>query len=188
MIFKGTNTNNIKSFVSYKGTPVENTGEYSFLGMILKNNGNFLQGVSNLNNKAKKVLFTIKSYMKSLGNLPVLVANNLFDALVKPISIYNSEVTFQDIYATYFKAKERAKKSSAIVDRFHFIDKTPIEKLHLHYCKYILGTRKNATNLACRAELGRLPLESSIFIQTILYLIRLTAHDINPLLKESFLL
>ena len=51
-----------------------------------------------------------------------------------------------------------------------------------------MGVRKNASNLATRAELGRIPLESSIFCQTILYFIRLYTKDLNPTLKESFLL
>jgi hypothetical protein len=41
-------------------------------------------------------------------------------------------------------------------------------------------------NLAVRAELGRLSLESSIKAQTSLYLLRINNDNINPLLKEAF--
>jgi hypothetical protein len=45
---------------------------------------------------------------------------------------------------------------------FYFIDKTPIENLHLSFYKYVLGIRKKASNLAVRLELGRLPVENCI--------------------------
>ena len=38
------------------------------------------------------------------------------------------------------------------------IDKTAIEKVHLGFCNSTLGVQKSTTNLAVRAELGRLPL------------------------------
>jgi hypothetical protein len=46
--------------------------------------------------------------------------------------------------------------------------------------------KKSSTNLAVRAELDRLPLESFIKTQTSLYLLRLNYDNINPLLKEAF--
>jgi hypothetical protein len=54
---------------------------------------------------------------------------------------------------------------------FYFIDKTPIENLHLSFYKYVLGIRKKASNLAVRIELGRLPAENFIKSQTLLYFI-----------------
>ena len=41
---------------------------------------------------------------------------------------------------------------------FHKIyDKCQAEKLHLKFCKYILGVHSKATNIAVLSELGRLP-------------------------------
>jgi hypothetical protein len=37
-----------------------------------------------------------------------------------------------------------------------------VEKFHLQFIKEILGTHCNASNVACRAELGRLPLWAKI--------------------------
>jgi hypothetical protein len=48
--------------------------------------------------------------------------------------------------------------------------------------------KKSSTNLAVRAELGRLPLESFIKTHTSLYLLRLNNDNINLLLKEAFYL
>jgi hypothetical protein len=138
--------------------------------------------------KAKKALFCIKYYTTSLNNLPVKVANNLFDSLVKPIMTYNSEVTYLDTFISLYKAKKRASTNDKEVDLFNFINKTPIENFHLSFCKYVLGIRKKASNLAARLELGRLPVENFIKSQTLLYFARLYTTKLNPLLKESFLL
>ena len=46
--------------------------------------------------------------------------------------------------------------------------------------------KKSSTNLAARAEPGRLPLESFIKTQPSLYLLRLSNVNIKPLLKEAF--
>ena len=61
-----------------------------------------------------------------------------------------------------------------------------IEKVHLDFCKSTLGVKKSSTNLAVRAELGPLTLESFIKTQTSLYPLRLNNDNINPLLKETF--
>lgn len=138
--------------------------------------------------KAQKALFGLKAYTKSLNNLPVKVACHLFDSLIKPIMIYNSEVTYLDTYISLFRAKNRALNSGKEVDILSFAEKSPIEKLHLHFCKFLLGTRKNASNLATRAELGRLPIEFNIKTQTLLYLKRFECCKLNPLLKEAYTL
>ena len=91
-------------------------------------------------------------------------------------------------YIKLFRATLRAKKVhfNSEIDELNFIDKTAIEKVHLSFCKSTLGVKESSTNLAVRAELGRLPLESFIKTQTALYLLRLNNDSINPLLKEAF--
>jgi hypothetical protein len=56
-----------------------------------------------LNKKAQKVLFSIKSWVASLGNIPIKVSNNLFDKLVQPVLTYNAEISFMDSYLTYYR-------------------------------------------------------------------------------------
>jgi hypothetical protein len=60
--------------------------------------------------------------------------------------------------------------------------------LPLSFCKYVLGIRKKASNLAVGLELGRLPVENFIQSQTLLYFAWLYTTKLNPLLKEFFLL
>ena len=58
---------------------------------------------------------------------------SLFDAMVAPILLYGSEVW------GIYNCKE-------------------IDKLHIRFCKYILGVRKQTPNAAVYGELGRFPL------------------------------
>ena len=37
-------------------------------------------------------------------------------------------------------------------------DSSPIENIHLQFCKRYLEVNNKSSNVACRAELGRLPL------------------------------
>jgi hypothetical protein len=97
---------------------------------------------------------------------------------------YNSEVTYLDTFISLYRAKKRASTNDKEVDLLNFIDKTPIENLHLSFCKYVLGIRKKASNLAVRLELGRLPVENFIKSQTLLYFARLYTTKLNPLLKR----
>jgi hypothetical protein len=76
-----------------------------------------------------------------------------------------------DSYLKLFRATLCAEKRNSKIDELNFIDKTAIENVHLGFCKSTLGVKKTSTNLAVRAELGRLPL----------YLLRLNNGNINPL-------
>lgn len=91
-----------------------------------------------------------------------------------------------DSYLPLFRAKTRASHTNISVDAFSFIDKTPFEKVHLSFCKYLLGVKKSSSNLAVRLELDRLPVEKYIKVQSVLFFARLHTENINPLLKESF--
>ena len=170
----------------YKGHILENVREYKYLGCVITNNGNLTSCSIDLANKARKVLFAINSYTSDFGNIPVNVACNLFNTLVRPILTYNSEVCFMDSYLKFYNAQLRGQKSNSTVEVLSFVDKTPMEKIHLNFIKHTLGIKRCATNVAARAELDRLPIEAFIKIQTISYLSRLNNDKLNPLLKEAF--
>ena len=108
MVFSTTKQKPETSILVYKNKKIENVMEYPYLGLLIKSNGNLSHSTAELTKKAKKVLFSIKTYTNSLGSLPIRVSNNLFDTLVRPILTYNSEITYLDSYITYFKAKKRA--------------------------------------------------------------------------------
>jgi hypothetical protein len=86
-----------------------------------------------------------------------------------------------DYFLVYHRAKQRAILRNGNMDHFTFI-----EKVHLIFCKHLLGTKKTSSNIGVRAERGRFPVENFINSQAILYLARLHTDNLNPLLKEAF--
>ena len=82
-----------------------------------------------------------------------LVLINLI-CLVRPILTYNSEICFMDYVLVYHRAKQRAILRNGNMDHFTFIDRTPFKKVHLIFCKHLLGTKKTSSNIGVRAELG----------------------------------
>ena len=65
----------------------------------------------------------------------------MFDTLVVPVILYGSEIWGLETSLN---------------------DSEPFEYMHMKFIKEILGVHYKATNAACRAELGRLPLKSKV--------------------------
>ena len=61
--------------------------------------------------------------------------------MISPILTYNSQV-----WGLFIESD------------FKYWDTSPIEKDHLQFCKRYLQVNNKASNIACRAELGRYPL------------------------------
>lgn len=126
--------------------------------------------------------------MSNFKHIPVELSCKLFDNLIRPIILYNSEIWYMDDYLSMYKALQRSNVSGKNVDILSFSDKPAFEKVHNKFCKSVLGVRKTSCNIAAKSELGRLPLDSFIKTQVICYFSRLNCIDINPLVKEAFYL
>ena len=96
--------------------------------------------ITNIKEKALQAFSSIRK-QTVLKNLNPDTASQILDTMIFPILSYNSEVwgmcTKQD---------------------FKIWDSSPIEKIHLKFFKRYLQVNNKASNIACRAELGRLPL------------------------------
>ena len=180
------NTGQVSPFIDFNGDVIQNVTGYKFLGCLFKSNGNLRHNLEELAKKARKVLFSLREKTSSLGILPISVSINLFDKLVRHSLTYNSEISFMDYFLVYHREKKRAILRNGNMDHFTFIDITPFEKVHLIFCKNLLGTKKTSSNIGVKAELGRFPVENFINSQAILCLARLHADNLNPLLKETF--
>jgi hypothetical protein len=71
-------------------------------------------------------------------------------------------------------------------DKLSFVVRFSFEKLHHKFCKAVLGIKKTSCNISAKSELGRLPLDSFIKIQVMLYYSRIQSDGINPHVKEAF--
>jgi hypothetical protein len=57
---------------------------------VISQNGNFVSSSEALSKKAQKGMYSNKSYMCSLSELPVTVSTHLFHSLVRPILTISS--------------------------------------------------------------------------------------------------
>ena len=81
----------------------------------------------------------------NLAKLKTSLACKIFNSMISPILTYNTE-----IWGVYAKPD------------FKTWDSSQIEKTHLQFCKRYLEVSNKASNVACRAELGHLPLDITI--------------------------
>ena len=68
------------------------------------------------------------------------------------------------------------------------MEKLPKRKIHFKFCKYYLKGNNKASNITCRAELGRLPLLISINQKLVKYFVYLNNQDNDSIVKQSFLM
>ncbi len=125
---------------------IEVVEEIVYLGISWSYSGDFKVAIKKLKIKAMRAYFKVISSLKSQSILTFKLQSKLFDSIVKPIMLYGSQVWGQQLINNILKQD------------LGQLDKLPFEELHNKLCKYSLGVGKFASNMACRAELGRYPL------------------------------
>ena len=90
----------------------------------------------------------------------------LFDIYVKPILLYGSEVWSTANYRNRAKNLNDPHTQNIVNDNF-------IVKIHIDYCKFILGVGRTTSNDAALAELGKHYLNLDIKIKIVKYCYRI---------------
>ena len=67
-------------------------------------------------------------------------------------------------------------------------DGSQIEKAHLQFCKRYLEIKNKASSTACRAELGRFPLNITVNQKRLKYILYIQSKDEESLVKQAFLM
>ena len=116
----------------YDGEPLDIVDSFCYLGMKFHKNGNLEPGVKALFEQALKAANQLLALSKRMS-FDVKTKLKLFDSLVSPILLYASEVW-------------------GIYEYEH------IDKIHIKFCKNILGVRTQSPNYAVYGDLGRYPL------------------------------
>ena len=119
--------------------PLEQTKNYTYLGLNISDTGNLNQAVKDLREKARIAFYAIKRNIRL--DIPIQTWLKILDSVIEPISLYGCEIWGPQNDQDFTKW-----------------DKHPIEMLHTEFCKSILRTHRKTPNNACRAELGRYPL------------------------------
>ena len=71
--------------------------------------------------------------MSEFKHVSVGLSCKLFDMLISPIIIYNSEIWYMDEYLSIFKALNRSRKHGTICDILTLGDRSSFEKYILNF-------------------------------------------------------
>lgn len=158
----------------YNNHEVEIIDNYKYLGIIFKPSGSFTEAIKQLGKKANKALFCIKKCfpLDKIYTKPMI---KLFDACVKPILLYCSEIWAADILLRPNVELEHRYK-----------DFQP-DKIHVKFCKMLLGVNKAAVNMAVMSELGRFPLSIIALKSFIGYWFHIVNMDKTRLIKSAYM-
>lgn len=121
----------------FNNQEIEMSTQYSYLGIMFNFNGSFKNATSILVEQATRAMYSLLDKVKKML-LPLDIQLQLFDALVKPILLYGSEI-------------------------WGFQNTESIEKVHLKFMKRILSVNRSTTSSMVYGEMGRFPL--SIYIK-----------------------
>ena len=169
------NGHKCKTNFYYREKMIENVINYKYLGLIFNASGTWSNAMENLSARGLKALFALKRYICT-GNIKVRLGIKLFDQMIKPILCYASELwSACDLGKRKFRTEDGLAK---------YLDSTAIEKVHIKFCKFIMGVNKRAVNLAVKGELGRFPISFSCIIQAFRYRYHLQETS-NSLLQEA---
>ena len=151
----------------YENEALEQVDEYCYLGITIHFSGNFKKALKVLRDKALRAYNHLLKKFSNFENVPIKIRLKLFSAMIIPILLYRCEIcgpyligrvtTFEIFKSKFFK----------IINE--------IERIHLKFCKRILGVHSKTTNLTIYAELGKVPLIVQISTLVVKYWIRISS-------------
>ena len=133
-------------------------------------------------------MFSMFKYLNPIENVSIKIYKKLFESLVKPILMYNSEICYIDFYEKILEGQLPANKSNSNFDLIDSLDTSFLEKVNLKFCKFVLGISKKSVNIAARAEICQYPLDVYIKVQILKYMARVSNKYNNPLLQEAYII
>ena len=161
------------------GEEIEYVKQYKYLGVNFTNTGKFAVAEKTLSLKANRALFSIKQSIFDKSLKPSVILN-IFESLVKPIALYGSEIWVP--YKTCYKSKTLDE-----MFEMSFKSNCDFDKIHIKFCKYILGVHSKASNFAVLSELGRLPLLLSTISSCVNFWLHILQSDSETLLSKAYI-
>ncbi|MCG8033307.1 MAG: reverse transcriptase family protein, partial [Candidatus Thiodiazotropha taylori] len=142
----------------YDGQVLEIVNKFRYLGVTFTIGGSFAETQNTLSGQAQKAIFKMNKYVYKFTFLSPRHKLELFDKLIMPILNYGSEV-------------------------WGFIQANSIERVHLQFCKRLLGVKKTTQNDFVYGELGRTNCISKRFTLIIKYWFKILASDSKKYIK-----
>jgi hypothetical protein len=141
---------------------------YKYLGLLFTPAGKFNQTIKDLGNRGSRAIHLLKRKLPFPINTDPKIMMKLFESMIEPICLYNCEI---------WGMQQQSLK-----------DSSPIEQVHLKFCKEVLNVNRKSSNAPVRAELGRFPINTKIICRILKYWLRLLILTNELLVKKAYLL
>lgn len=136
----------------YEGEPLEIVSKFKYLGIVFTTGGSFAETQSTLAGQAQKAIFKMNKYLYKFTHLSPRHRLELFDKLIVPILNYGSEV-------------------------WGFVQGSAAERVHLQFCKRLLGVKKTTQNDFVYGEFGRTNLLTKRYLLIIKYWFKIISAE-----------
>ena len=141
---------------------ISTTNKYKYLGFVVTPSGEITTGLRDLKDRALNAYYSLKNRMGQYFRMNIDTTLHLFDSLIKPILLYNSD----------FWGCLKIPKNN------------PNGNVHMRFCKELLGVQKQTTNIGVLLELGRVPLILFAKKNSIKNWVRINTGKANQVLLE----
>ena len=142
----------------YNGERLEIVKEFKYLGMVFTTGGSISEAQNTLAGQAQKAIFKLNKYLYKFTYISPKHKLDLFDKLISPILNYSSEV-------------------------WGFIQANSIERVHLQFCKKLLGVKKTTQNDFVYGELGRTSYITKRYFIILKYWFKIILAEENKYIK-----
>ena len=155
-------------------TKLQNCPSYCYLGTVFSESGSLNLAADALKNKAKSAMFSLLKSLYKYKSCNVDTLIDLFDKMVAPIAVYNSEVWGISCIPN--------NKNFSTWLEFDNISKLPVEKLHIQFMKMVLGVHSRTNNWATLSEVGRYPIVLKMYVTILKFLLHIQGSTSGILL------
>lgn len=159
---------------------LECVNQYKYLGVNISASGKFVIAEKTLSLKASRALFSVKQSLFNNDNMMPTAILRIFDALVKPIALYNSEIWLG------YKSCYQKKSIEEIFD-ISIKGQNEFDKIFMRFSKFVLGVHSKASNFAVLSELGQYPLIISAIVSCINFWLHAMKSGTSSLVYKAYL-
>ena len=145
----------------YNDSKLDEVDSFKYLGMTINRRANLQYSQKISFQPALKANASQECYLNNHKHMPIKDVFDLFDTLVKPIILFNSEIWGININ------KE-------------------LEQFHLSFMRRIVGVKKSTNNCLIYAETGRYPLYICIYIRIVKYWFNPFAKEFFGLVVRNY--
>ena len=153
---------------------MDNCDSYCYLGVVLSRSGSLRMASKALHDKALGAMFSIIRNINRHYACRFDILLDIFDKMVLPIALYNSEV-----WGTNFLPVNI--KNNNLFD-VNALSKHIVENMHLKFLKMILGINQSTSNWAVLSETGRFPIIIRVLKSIVKYVFHLNKSPSNLLI------